>query len=186
MNLTLARPVAAVIPLALLAASACSKPAAPPAPSGGTTAVESATLGVKLTELPEGFSNPRELGGALELLADLNGTRGTVTLRILERPGGVSLVEEVKGFGASASAAGGTFYGGNELVTPYGAAYTARAAVDNGTAEERRVFLLHPDGSQRLLVVNLHYPPGDAEVARGRLQQMLALLAALEPLTPAS
>ena len=175
------RPALAAAALALVLAASCSEPApssreaAPPA-----SAVESPELGLRLTELPPGVSSSRQFGGALELRADLDGVEGRATVRVLAREGAVNLVEEAKAFGAAAETAGGKFFGGNELVTPSGPAYAARALVDQGTAEEQRVFMLHPDGSDRLLHVTLRYAPAGDEVTRARLQQLLALVAALE------
>jgi hypothetical protein len=94
---------------------------------------------------------------------------------------GADLAGKAKAFGDAAVAAGGKFFGGNQLVTPYGAAYTARALVDGGAVEERRFFLLHPDGSARLVLFVLRYPPGETAAANARLRQTLDLLAALEP-----
>ena len=183
---------APTLALVLLLAAACSKPAVEPAGSAESApsaapraAVESAELGLRLTELPPGVSSSRELGGALELRADLGGVDGLATLRVVQRAGAVNLVEEAKAFGTAAATAGGKFFGGNELVTPSGAAYAARALVDQGTAEEQRVFMLHPDGSERLLLITLRYPPAGDEATRARLQQLLALVAAIEPLAPA-
>jgi hypothetical protein len=176
------RPAIAAAALVLAFAAACSKPEPGTQPAPPSTAVESPELGLRLSELPPGVTSSRQFGGALELRAALDGAAGTATVRVLSREGGVNLVEEAKAFGAAAETAGGRFFGGNELVTPTGPAYAARALVDQGTAEEQRVFMLHPDGSERLLHVTLRYAPAGDEVTRARLQQLLALVGALEPL----
>lgn len=138
--------------------------------------------GLRLTALPAGFTAPREGEGRLELDAPLDGVDGTAALWIEPRAEAVNLVAETRRFGEQAAAEpGGEFHGGSELVTGYGPAFTARAAIESGAVEERRTFLLHPDGSERLLVVSLRYPPGGAEVSRARLQQVLELLSAMEP-----
>ena len=85
----------------------------------------------------------------------------------------------------AAAAPGGKFFGGNEMVTPTGPAYAARALVDGGAVEERRIFLLHPADGDRLLTLALRYPPSTQEVASSRFQQLIELLSGLEPL-PAS
>lgn len=145
--------------------------------------VENATLGVAFTELPAGITVVKNEGSALELAAADDAGAGRVTVTVgPRRDTSINLVEEAKAFGAEAEAAGGTFYGGNELVTPYGSAYTVRAAVDGGALEERRILMVHPSDADRLLTVTLSYPPGDNESARRRLQQMLELVTALEPL----
>jgi len=175
----------ALAPLLLLAASACQREsprsAAPPA------RVENAALGVVFTELPAGVAVARNEGESLELVAADPAGEGRIEVRIEARnAAGINLVEEAKAFGAAAEEAGGRFFGANELVTPLGPAYTARAAVDGGATEERRVLMVHPADPERLLVVALRYPPGDAESARRRLQQMLELVTALEPLAAAA
>jgi hypothetical protein len=180
--------VAALLIVPSLAAG-CAKREAPPAAAStaAAPAAESPRLGLRLAELPAGISSPNELGSAFTLKAELGGADGLATLRVLERgASAVNLVEEAKAFGASAAAQGGKFFGGNELVTPTGAAYAARALVDQATAEEQRVFMLHPDGSERLLTVTLRYAPAGDEVTRARMQQLLALVAALEPLPKAA
>lgn len=172
---------AAVQAASLLLAVACAAPE-PVGDSAAARAVEMPSLGLRLTDLPAGFSAPREDRDRFELDAPLAGVAGTAALWIEPRTGAVNLVEEARRFGEQAAAApGGEFHGGNELVTGYGPAYTARAAVEGGAVEERRTFLLHPDGSERLLVVSLRHPPGGAQVSRARLQQVLELLQALEP-----
>ncbi len=67
-------------------------------------------------------------------------------------------------------------------MTPYGSAYTVRGTLDGGAIEVRRVLMVHPADSERLLTLELAYPPGDKEDARRRLQQMLELVTVLEPL----
>jgi len=57
-----------------------------------------------------------------------------------------------------------------------------RATVEGGAVEERRILMVHPSDADRLLTVALTYPPGDNEGARRRLQLMLELVTALEPL----
>jgi len=57
-----------------------------------------------------------------------------------------------------------------------------RALVDGGATEERRIYLLHPGAGDRLVTLSLRYPPSQPEAARDRLQQLMDLLASLEPL----
>lgn len=160
--------------------AACGAP--DPAGEGAAHTVEAPSLGLRLTALPAGFTAPREGEGRLELDAPLDGVDGTAALWIEPRAEAVNLVAETRRFGEQAAAEpGGEFHGGSELVTGYGPAFTARAAIESGAVEERRTFLLHPDASERLLVVSLRYPPGGAEVSRARLQQVLELLSAMEP-----
>jgi hypothetical protein len=174
-------PLAFAAGIALLAA--CARGPAEEAPAA-PAAIDNPTLGLRLTALPEGFS---PAGGDLSrwaFSAPSGDVQGTATIEL--RPAAsaaVNLVEQAKGFGEAAAAEpGGRFFGGNELVTPFGSAYTVRVLADRGLVEERAVFLLHPDGSNRLLQVSLRYPPGDSETARARLLQVLELVGALEPL----
>lgn len=173
--------LAALLPLVALGCGKTS-PSHPVIPER----VENAALGVAFTELPEGVRVARNEGAALELVVADDAGDGTLKVVASEpRVESINLVEEAKAFGAAATAGGGEFFGGNELVTPYGSAYTVRATIDGGAVEERRVLMVHPGDSDRLLSLALTYPPGDKEVARRRLQQMLELVTVLEPLDAA-
>jgi len=138
-------------------------------------AIASPALGLQLSPLPEGVAASGASGAKLALTARADGIDGVLTIEIVPpRSSAVNLVDEAKAFGEEAAAApGGRFFGGNQLVTPTGPAYTVRVLVDRGLSEERVVFLLHPDGSGRLVRLTLRYPPGDGEAARARLRQML-------------
>lgn len=162
-----------------LAGCGAQEPIAPPAP----VRVENTALGVAFTELPAGVTVARNEDAVLELAAADEAGAGRLTVTVgPERESSINLVEEAKAFGTEAEAAGGKFFGGNELVTPYGSAYTVRASVEGGAVEERRILMVHPSDADRLLTLSLAYPPGDSEGARRRLQQMLELVTVLEPL----
>jgi hypothetical protein len=167
---------------AALAAGACSRTEpAPAAPE--PAAVENARLEIAVRPLPEGFEVAENLDDRLRFDVLLDGTAGSATLMVgPPTPSGVNLVDSAKSWGeAAAAAAGGRFFGGNQLGTPFGPAYTVRALVDAGRTEERRVYLLHPGGGDRLLTLVLRYPAGDAAVANGRLRQAMDLVGALAP-----
>jgi hypothetical protein len=177
------RPAALAFAATLLTACGPSQPPPEPAPPAG---VEAPEVGLRLTALPAGFRVVRRQEGRVAFDAPAGAVGGTAAIEV--RAVGASpynLVAEARAYGEQAAAAGGKFFGGNELVTPFGPAYTARALVDRGLVEERAVFLLHPDGSERLVVLSLRYPPGDAEGTRARMLQALELVGALEPLAAA-
>lgn len=168
--------------LALLSVATCRQAPAPAPAPPAPTAVESAALGLRFAALPEGIRLAANDADRLAFDAISDGVPGSLVVTVAPVPAdGADLPGEAKAFGAAAVAAGGKFFGGNQLVTPYGDAYTARALVDAGAVEERRVFLLHPDDSFRLVTFVLRYPPGETAAANARLRQMLDLLAALEP-----
>lgn len=175
------RTTALLLAVALAAACGPSQPPPEPAPPAG---VEAPELGLRLAALPAGFALTRRQESRLAFDALAGEVSGTAAIEV--RAVGASpynLVAEARDYGEKAAAAeGGKFFGGNELVTPFGPAYTARALVDRGLVEERAVFLLHPDGSGRLVALTLRYPPGDAEGTRARMLQALELVGALEPL----
>jgi len=166
--------------LALLLALACRPAETAPAPAPSPP-VENAALAIRFEGLPEGVSVRENEGERLAFEVRIGESRGDAHVEV--RPAGgaaVNFVEEVNLFGSRASAEeGGKFFGGNELMTQFGTAFTARALVDRGAREERRVFLFHPDGSERLTTLVLRYPPGDAESARAWMQKALELVAAL-------
>jgi hypothetical protein len=172
-----------LLPLFLLAAlaSACGKePAVPPA--AAPAAVENAALGLAIRPLPPGFALAENAGERLSFDAVSDGIPGTATIAAGPRtPSGLNLVAEAKAWGEQAGEApGGKFLGGNELVTPFGSAFTVRALVEGGTVEERRIYLLHPGGSDRLVTLSLRYPPSAPAAARDRLQQLMDLVSSLE------
>jgi hypothetical protein len=142
--------------------------------------VASPALGIAFASLPAPFALAVDEGDPFELVT---GDGGRLAALVTE--GAVNLVEEARRAQREfESLPGGTFAGGNELGTPYGTASTVRGSYDERGArvEERRVFLLHPDGSGRLLTLRFTYPAGDAETARDRLRQTIDLLSELEPL----
>lgn len=171
-----------VLLLAVALATACAPSPSPPEPAP-PAGLEAPEIGLRLTALPAGFTPTRRQQGRLDFDAPAGAVGGTAAIEV--RAAGASpynLVAEARAYGERATGAGGKFFGGNELVTPFGPAYTARALVDRGLVEERAVFLLHPDGSERLVVLSLRYPPGDADGTRARMLQALDLVGALEPL----
>jgi hypothetical protein len=178
----LALPALLALAASGLALSGCrARP--PAAATSEPKAVENATLGLAIRPLPPGFEVAENAGDRLRFDATLDGVPGSAAIAVgPPEPAGINLVAESKAWGeAAARAPGGKFFGGNQLVTPTGDAYTVRALVDGGQTEERRVFMLHPGGGDRLLTLTLRYPPGDATVANGRLRQLIDLLGALEP-----
>jgi hypothetical protein len=178
------RTAALLFAVASVAGCGPSQPPPEPAPPAGLEAPE---LGLRLTALPAGFRLVRRQEGRVAFDAPAGAVGGTAAIEV--RAVGASpynLVAEARAYGEQAAAQGGKFFGGNELVTPFGPAYTARALVDRGLVEERAVFLLHPDGSERLVLLRLRYPPGDAEGTRARMLQALDLVGALEPLPAAA
>jgi hypothetical protein len=186
------RTLALAVLILLAVASGCRRASAPPAASGAAppaaAAVENAALGLRFTALPEGVRVATNEGDRLVFDALSDGVPGNLDVTVAAAPdsGGINLLAEAKAFGEAAQAAGGRFFGGNELVTPYGAAYTVRTLVAGGTVEERRVYLLHPAGGERLVTLALRYPPGDSVAASARMKQVLGLLEALEPLAAPS
>ena len=172
----------AAVLVSALALAACGRPqpaaVAPPSPAP----IDHLGLGLRLAELPQGVTESGRGDDRWSFAAALAGVDGTIEITVAPRRiGSINLVEQAKEFGAAAAAApGGKFFGGNEMVTPTGPAYAARALVDGGAVEERRVFLLHPADGDLLVTLALRYPPSTQEVARDRFQQLIDLLSALE------
>jgi len=183
MNLSV-RPLPLFVRLALvgLVGAGCDRTAPAPAPAPpAPRAVENAVLELAVRPLPAGFEVAENAGDRLRFDAVSDGIPGSLVVTVgPPNPSGVNLPGEAKLWGDQMSAAGGRFFGGNQLVTPYGSAFTVRALVDGGASEERRVYLLHPGGGDRLVVLALRYPPGDAGAANARLRQLLDFLGALE------
>jgi len=168
--------------LGLAALASCSKPAPPPpAAAPAPVRVENAALGLVFTALPAGFTVAKNDGPTLAFAADLKGAAATVTVAVGDPEGGpIGLLDRANAYGAEAQKAGGKFHGGNELVTPFGQAYTVRATVDGGQVEERKVLMVYPPDPTRLLTLTMRYPPGDPQAARDRLMQLMDLLSAME------
>ncbi len=164
-------------PLALAGCRAKGAPAPTPTPP---VRVDNAALGLSFDELPEPF-HVKENSGDQLVLDD--GAGGTVDFAVSKPDlNGVNLVAEAQRAGKELAAQpDGKFSGGNELVTPFGAGYTVRGSYREGAAriEERQVFLLHPDGSGRLVTVRYRYPAGDSKLAVAKLREALTLVGAL-------
>jgi hypothetical protein len=168
--------------LALAVLPACRKEAAPP-PAATPARVENAALGVAFTALPEGMRVVRNEGETLEIAHAVAGVEAPIVVTLSpKQASAINLVELSKAFQAEVVAGGGKFHGGNELVTPFGTAYTVRGGVEGGAVEERRVLMVHPGDPDRLLTFTIRYPPGDGTTARARMAPMLELVASLEPL----
>jgi len=167
----------------LLVAMACggaTEETAPVPPAGPT--IDADGLGFRVGPLPAGTAETANDADRLALGLELDGVRGTGEFTVRDERG-VNFVEEVKAFGRHAEEeAGGRFFGGNELVTQLGTAYTARVRVDDGAIEERRVFLFHPDGSERLLTLTVRYPAGDDDRTRAWMQLSLEVVAGVRAL----
>jgi hypothetical protein len=142
--------------------------------------VENPTLGLEITDLPAPFQVVDNSPAGLTLSA---GPDALVELHVDGRESGVDVVAEAKRAQKEFEAfPGGSFAGGNEMMTPSGSAYTVRGTYqsDGKRVEERRTFLVHPESDKRLVTIVYRYPPGDAAAVRERLQQTLDLVSALE------
>ncbi|HSM14870.1 MAG TPA: hypothetical protein VLA66_12460 [Thermoanaerobaculia bacterium] len=178
----LRRPAATLLTLLLPLLVAC-RPAEPPATGPTPPAHDNSELLLRLVELPEGMTVVASDAAGITLDATSDGAQGTVAITVgPHTPAGINLVGEAKRFGEGVAAAGGTYFGGNQLVTGYGSGYSIRVLHPEGAVEEIRVFLLHPADPDRLLEVSLGYPPGGAEVTNARMSQLLAVLGAIEPI----
>lgn len=165
---------------ALLAAAltaACSEE--PPAPPQGP--VTNPELGITLASLPADCTVQRNEGRDLTLACgSRRGTTGEILFQAGEDAAGVDLPALARGQKEAFEAMPeGKFHGNRELVTPTGAAYTARGRyVEDGKAlEEIRVLALHP-ATSGLLVVRSRYPEGD-ETGK-RMEQVLLVLGEVE------
>lgn len=167
-----------VATLALLTAGCgapASEDASAPAPAGPT--VDAGGLGFRVGPLPAGATVAANDAERLALGLELDGVQGTGVFTVRDEEG-VNFVEEMKAFGRWAEEQpGGRFFGGNELVTQLGTAYTARVRVDDGATEERRVFVFHPDASDRLLTLTVRYPAGDDDRTRAWMRLSLEIVA---------
>ena len=167
--------------LALAAAAtvtaACSEEP-PAAPQGPVTNTE---LGITIAALPTDCSVQRNEGRDLVLACgSRQGTTGEILFQAGEDAAGVDLPALARGQKQAFEVMPeGKFHGNRELVTPTGAAYTARGRyVEDGKAlEEIRILSLHP-ATSGLLVVRSRYPEGD-ETAK-RMEQVLLVLGEVE------
>jgi len=178
----LRRSAALLLTLSLPLLPGC-RPAEPAADGPKPPALDSPDLLLRLVELPEGMTVAANDAERIALDAVSDGVSGSVTITVgPPTPAGVNLVDEANSYGRGLEAAGGKYYGGHQLVTPYGSGFQIRVLQPGGKVEEIRALLLHPGDRDRLMVVSLAYPPGDATVSNARLNQVLAVLGALEPL----
>jgi len=160
---------------------ASSDPEAPPAPSLPT--VTNQALGIRLTALPADFTVATNEGDILELAPSSSEVEGRVLFSVGPEKPNVNLVAAVKRHQRLVEEQPEAEYkGGQELVTPLGAAFYSRGRYLAGLdeVEETAIFLLHPTQA-RLLTITYRYPAGvDSSV---RVQQLLDILAVLEGAT---
>ncbi len=165
--------------LALLVLAACSQPA--PEPPGEPVRVESTALGLAVAALPAALEVETTEGEIL-VLRGPGGSVLTVEAGPEER-GGINLVAAARGMKEEYEARpGGEFFGNRELITPGGAAFTARGAWEDDSGqrlEETLVLALHPTAN-RLLTLTYTYPAADD--SQERVGQLLELVGELEPL----
>lgn len=162
----------------LVSLAACGGPPQPapvPAPQG----VDSPSLGVAFAALPDGWTVGENAAEQLFLIRD--GGRLAISVGE-EEPAGVNLVAAVERRQREIEAAGGSFAGSKELITPWGPAFTARGRFPGaaGEVEELTVLALHPAGWNRPLVAAYRYAVEEGATAR-RSRELLELLAEVEP-----
>ncbi len=159
----------------------CKQEAAAPT---GPQRVENRALGFALSDLATGCSVVRNLDLDLELACELDGEPGTVTFELGPEERGVNLLELAKAQKDwYLSQPAGEFLGNRELVTPIGAAYTARGLYSEaGTAvEEARALTLHPD-KRHAVTVRYRYTPRDRPHTQNRMDQLLYLVGEISAL----
>lgn len=161
--------------LSTLLVAAC-RPAAPPT---APPPIENRALGLRWSELPAGVAVATNQGPTLELRA---GDAAITFAVAAEDPVGVDLVAVTKAYRDVVVREGGKVFGAAQLVAPTGPAFTTRA--ERAGAEERTIFLLHPDGGGRLVTLTSRYPTTDPEGAKRRMETLLELVATLEPVPP--
>lgn len=177
---------ALLLPLALpiaLAFTGCG-PEPPPSPTAPQP-VANAELGLRLTDLPEGFVLGSNEGEEIVLERRAGLTPGTIVVTArpeLER-GGVNLVAALNDRAAEVAEEGGTLRQ-VELGSHLGPAFLARSRWpgddDSGETEQMQIFALHPTAN-RMLVITYDYPlTGDTQDRREHMLDVLGLVAALE------
>jgi hypothetical protein len=164
-----------------LLSSCAGEPEAPPPPTLPT--VTNQALGIRLTALPADFVVAANEGDTLELAPSSREVEGRVLFSVGPEKPNVNLVAAVKRHQRLVEERVEAEYkGGQELVTPLGAAFYSRGRYLAGLdeVEETAIFLLHPSQA-RLLTITYRYPAGvDSSV---RVQQLLDILAVLEGVT---
>jgi len=177
-----------ILPLAL-ALTGCAEP--PPSPSA-PQAVENPQLGLRLTDVPEGFVLGANEGEEIVLERRAGLTPGTmvVTARPELERGGVNLVAALNERADEVAETGGILRQ-VELGSHLGPAYLARSrwpgddgdngGGDNGgEREQMQIFALHPTAN-RMLVITYDYPlTGDTQDRREHMMDALGRIAALE------
>ena len=148
------------ISILAVALGACQKeePAPPP------VRVENPQLGVAIAALSPDFRVVANDGPTIELVPSAEGAAGTVSIVDTDPEiGGVNLVAAVKQHQAEIlERPDGDYKGQAEYVTPLGTTYASRGRYsgDAGTVEERVVFMVHPWGDRKLVVI-YRYPAGN-------------------------
>jgi hypothetical protein len=156
---------------------ACSQP--PATVDQGAT---NQALGLQLVTVPPDFTVAVNDGKRLELVPTDASIGGTLWFEVGPIEDGLNLVAAVKGHQRRIQESlEADYMGGQELVTPLGAAFYSRGRFLAGVTEteETVVFLRHP-AEVRLLTISYRYPAGvDSSV---RVQQLLDVVGEIEAL----
>jgi hypothetical protein len=163
---------------ALVLVTGCAKPSAPIDPS-----VTNESLGIRLASIPPDFEVSVNEAKQLELVPADNSIEGRLWFEVGHGETGVNLVAAVKGHQRRIEELPEADYkGGQELITPLGAAFYSRGQFLAGLtrSEETVVLTLHP-AEERLLIVTYRYPAGvDSSV---RVQQLLDVVGEVEAIS---
>lgn len=147
------------------------EPAAPP-----PTVVENPALGLKLAPLDPAFAVEVNDGDQLVLRPADPAVGGRMVFRVRPPEDGQDLTFELKAHRVSIEGReGGTYAGGQELISQLGTTFYSRGRYleDGREIEEAVVLALHPD-ADRMMSITYRYPAGvDSSI---RVQQLIDVL----------
>jgi hypothetical protein len=176
------RAAATLVVVVVALAAGCAEQQEP-----APTPVENPALGVRIDDLPDGFTVVRNAGPELELAPATEDITGRVVVRVGPPETGVNLVAAIQQHQAVVEARpDGIYHGARELEGPLGTAFYSRGswtADDGSRVEETLVTAIHPSRDRRLDLV-YSYPAG-ADSGE-RVTALIGLLAEIEGLTPSA
>ncbi len=174
--------IAAVVGLALVAASCADRVAQAPEPEPEPISVANSALGIRIAQVPPGLAVAVNEESQLVLTTSDDASSGQLSVEVGPPEDGVNLVAAVNDHQRQIEAAAeGQFSGGAELVSHLGVAFRSRGQfldLEAGAMlEEACVFVIHP-GASRLLTLRYRYPA--AQDSAARVDQLLAVFAEIE------
>lgn len=171
-----------LVTVATVMLGTCQKPVEPEVVESPPSVYENPELRLRLAGVPEGLIVITNDGDQVILEPADAAKNGRILLMNMPPEAGQNLPAEVKAHQIIIeNQEGGSYLGGQELISQLGTSYYSRGRyLENGVEiEETVVFSLHPD-ADRIMTITYRYQAGDDSGAR--VQELFDVLAVVEGL----